>query len=145
MQPDSAKPFRAPVDLLGTPDLAKLVDRIRWLEALDRRLRQSLPASLASQCRLANVREDRLVFLVQAPVWKARLRLHTDVLLDAARAAGLDIRTLTVKVATMPPVPPGEAPHTPLSAAARDALRAAAATTDDPELRDRLLALASLA
>lgn len=125
--------------------LGRLVERARWLDALDRLLRQSLPAPLDRHCRLANVREDRLVFLVETPVWKAKLRLHTDVLLDAAAAAGLQVRSLTVKVATMPPVPPGEAPHTPLSPAASDALRAAAGAIDDPQLRDRLLALASMA
>jgi hypothetical protein len=122
-----------------------LVERARWLDALDRQLRQSLPESLAQHCRLANVREDRLVFLVQTPIWKARLRLHSDALLSAAAAAGLQVRSLTFKVATMHPVPPGEAPHKPLSPAARDALRAAAEATDDPQLRHRLLSLASLA
>jgi hypothetical protein len=125
--------------------LGRLVERAQWLDALDRQLRQSLPAPLAQHCRLANVRDDRLVFLVSSPLWKSSLRLHTDTLLSAAATAGLSVKSLTLKVATMPPVPPGEAPHKPLSPAARDALRAAAVATDDPLLRDRLLALASLA
>ena len=145
MQSDRPTANIRPAGLVASAGLGGLVDRARWLDALDRRLRQSLPPPLDRQCRLANVRDDRLVFLVATPVWKSRLRLHTDTLLRAAAEAGLQVRSLTVKVATMLPVPPGEAPHPPLSPAARDALRSAASATDDPLLRDRLLALASLA
>ena len=145
MQPDRDSPDPSPLRLSTSKALGPLVKRAQWLDALDRRLRQSLPAPLNQHCRLANVREDRLVFLVETPIWKARLRLHTDALLSAAAAAGLPARSLTVKVATMPPGPPGVTPHKPLSPAASDALRAAASATDDPGLRERLLALASMA
>jgi hypothetical protein len=125
--------------------LGSLVERVHMLDALDRQLRQSLPEALRQQCRLANVRADRLVFLVNSPVWSAKLRLHADALFRAAAAVGLEVGSLTVKVATMQPVPRDQAPHTPLSPAARDALRAAAGAVADPELKDRLLHLASLA
>jgi hypothetical protein len=131
--------------LAKTGDLGSLVDRVRMLDALDRQLRQSLPEALRQHCRLANVRADRLVFLVDSPVWSAKLRLHADALYGAAAAVGLEVGSLTVKVATMQPVPRDQAPHTPLSPAARDALRAAAGAVADPELKDRLLRLASLA
>jgi len=144
MQFDRDPPVQAPLKVASASGLGQLVKRAQWLDSLDRLLRQSLPA-LNQQCRLANVREDRLVFLVQTPIWKAKLRLHTDALLDAAATAGLQVRSLTVKVATAAPVPQGATPHKPLSPAACDALRAAASATDDPQLRDRLLALASMA
>ncbi|MGQ0801197.1 MAG: DciA family protein [Pseudomarimonas sp.] len=145
MQFDRDPPIQAPLKVAATSGLGQLVKRAQWLDSLDRLLRQSLPAPLNQQCRLANVREDRLVFLVQTPIWKAKLRLHADTLLGAAAAAGLQVRSLTVKVATAGPVPPGAPPHKPLSPAACDALRAAASATDDPQLRERLLALASMA
>lgn len=115
------------------------------LSALDRQLRQSLPEPLASHVKLGNLRDDRLVFLADGPVWKARLRLHAADLLDAARAAGIPASDISVKVATMLPVPPDEAPPSPLSPAARESLRAAAATVQDEELRACLLQLASMA
>ena len=115
------------------------------LQALDRQLRQSLPEPLASHVRLGNLRHDKLVFLVDAPVWSTRLRLYADILLDAARAAGLRASSITVKVATMQPVPPDAAPLSPLSPSARETLRAAAAATQEEELKSRLLQLASLA
>ena len=115
------------------------------LHALDRQLRQSLPEPLASHVKLGNLRDDRLVFLVDAPVWKARLRLYADILLDAARAAGIRASGITVKVATMQPIPQDAAPLSPLSPIARETLRAAAAATRDEELKSRLLQLASMA
>ena len=137
--------FRSPMPAATSGDLGSVVERARGLQALDRQLRQSLPEPLASHVRLGNVRDGRLVFLVDSPVWKAKLRLYADVIRDAASAAGLVTSGMTVKVATMLPVPPDAASLSPLTQAARDSLRAAAATVDDPELKSQLLTLASMA
>lgn len=121
------------------------MERASWLDALDRLLRQYLPPALAARCRLTNVRDGRLVFLVSAGSWHSALRLHGPKLIEAARGAGLDAHALIVKVATMQPIPRDRTPPAPLSPAARDALRAAASSVSDAELRDQLLRLASLA
>lgn len=115
------------------------------LAALDERLRRCLPDSLLPHCRLGNVGAGKLVYLVDAPVWSAKLRQHADVLLDAAIAAGLQVGALTVKV--VPPLPsePGPVASKPLSNATRDALRKTAESVADPELRAQLLRLASMA
>lgn len=144
MQPIDRPPrsaFRRAQD--STPQ--SLTARVRWLNALDRLLRQCLPPPLDQLCRLANVRNDRLVFLVSSPAVGAKLRLHTPDLLVAARSAGVEAESLIVKVATMQPVPPDPTPPKPLSPAARDALRATADSVSDPELRDQLLRVAFLA
>ncbi len=145
MQPSSRPTFRAALSAALSSESGRLVERAMQLQALDRQLRQSLPEPLASHVRLGNLRNDKLVFLVDAPVWKARLRLHANALLDAARAAGIPAGDIAVKVATMQPVPPDAAPPAPLSPAARDTLRAAAAATGDEILRSQLLRLASMA
>ena len=138
----AALPRQALEALEGT-GLASLVERARWLDALDPVLRQSLPATLADQCKLANVDDKYVVFLVSAPVWKAKLRLHADAVLAAAAAAGLKARTLMVKVsAPGPAIPTGSGPVKPLSEAVRDSLRATALSVSDPGLRDQLLKLA---
>lgn len=90
------------------------------------------------------MRDGALVFLVESPVWKAKLRLHAGDLIAAATAAGVPARALTMKVADPTPAPRPAAPHPPLSPAAREALRATAQTLDDPELRAILLKLASV-
>jgi hypothetical protein len=145
MQPASKSPLKSALSSVLAGDLGSVVERARMLEALDRQLRQSLPAALAPHVRLGNVRDGRLVFLVTSPVWKAKLRLHADALRAAAVAAGLQPTGMTVKVATMLPVPPAAASRTPLSPSARETLRAAAENIADPELREQLLRMASLA
>lgn len=145
MQPAAKSSFHAALASALSGDLGSLIERARLLESLDRRLRQSLPASLAPHVRLGNVRDGKLVFLVTSPVWKAKLRLHADVVRDAAAAAGLQASGMTVKVATMLPVPPAAASRAPLSPTARETLRAAAVAVADPELREQLLRMASLA
>lgn len=118
--------------------------RARELDRLDRLLRQSLPAAVAENSRLANVDAEKLVFLVSAPVWKSKLRTLAGVLLDAASAAGHPARTLVVKV--VPPTPQNspDGVGKPLTEAVRESLRAAARSVEDPDLRAQLLKLASV-
>jgi hypothetical protein len=109
--------------------------RALWLDALDQRLRPSLPPSLAAHARLANLDGGRLVFIVDAPVWRARLRLAAPEVLDAARSLGLGVTELVVKVTTSP-APPAQrvGPKArPMSAAAQEALQAVLASLKDPE------------
>ena len=110
------------------------IRRALWLDTLDQRLRPLLPPALAAHARLANVDGARLVFLVDAPVWHARLRLASRDLLDAARSLGLDVGEVVVKVTTGPlrPEHPGQTPSPPsnISPAAREALQSALAALD---------------
>lgn len=135
------KPF---LEIQAGGSSAGLVERALLLQALDRQLRQYLPDDVAGQCSLANVHPDKLVFLATSSTWKARLRLHESELVAAARQSGLQIDRVVVKVATMLSVSPETASRKPLSNTAREHLRAAAQSIEDPQLRAQLLALASL-
>ena len=146
MQPPDRPSLRPALGELRDDRLRSLAERAQALDALDRQLRQSLPAGIAQHVRLANVRQGRLVFLVKSAALATALRLHTPELLRAAGKAGVEASALTVKVATMQPVPPDPTPRTPpLSSTARAELRAAADSVTDPELREQLLRLAVLA
>jgi hypothetical protein len=121
----------------------QILRRALWLEALDQQLRPCLPPALAAHARLANIDRGRLVYLVDAPVWHARLRLAATGLLEAARSLGLEATDLVVKTAagpqTMRPQNPGTqttvtAP--PLSAAAREAFATALASPDETPRED---------
>ncbi len=121
-----------------------VIRRAKALAALDIAIRQHLPETLAQHCRLGNVREDTLVFLVEDPVWKARLRVQAETLLAAAAAAGIPARNATVKVVDSTSETRIDVPPPRISARTRSALRLTAESLDDPELKAAMLALASL-
>ncbi|WP_353101727.1 DUF721 domain-containing protein [Stenotrophomonas lactitubi] len=109
--------------------------RAMWLDALDRQLRPQLPPPLRSRCRLANVDGEHLVFLVESPVWHAKLRLAEAQLLDAARSIGLKATRVTIKTASptptrSPALDNRNGPHA-VSAATHKGLRDALAALQD--------------
>lgn len=124
---------QAALDALLAEPAGDPIRRALWLDGLDRQLRPLLPPTLAPHVRLANFERGRLVFVVDAPVWRAKLRLAAAELLDAARSIGLQATELVVKTTPSPPagsVPPPPASHgsKPMSAAAQKALQAALAS-----------------
>lgn len=109
--------------------------RALWLDALDQRLHTCLPQPLAAHAQLANVDRDRLVFIVDAPAWHARLRMHGPQLLDAARSLGLQVDTLVIRISRTSAQPKEAAQRRvpPMSEPARRALEAALASlVEDP-------------
>lgn len=128
---------RAALDALLAGAAGDPIRRALWLDAVDLRLRPHLPPSLAAHARVANVDGAKLVFLVDSPVWRARLRLAAPELLAVARSIGLEITDVVVKTATAPlhPTPPAPRAPIPMSAASRDALQAALASLDEPGKR----------
>ncbi|HEY9400941.1 MAG TPA: DUF721 domain-containing protein [Luteimonas sp.] len=135
--PPGPKAPKGPRDALEALLTGTAVDPIRralWLDALDQRLRPHLPPSLAAHARLANVNGAQLVFLVDSPVWRARLRLAGPELLVAARSVGLDATEVVIRTTTrsLDPPAPGPRPALPMSAASREALDAALASLSVP-------------
>lgn len=119
---------RGALQALLTEASGDTLRRAQWLDSVDQLLRPHLPPGLAAHARLANVRGDKLVFVVDAPVWHARLRLATRELVDAARSVGLDVAGLSVKTTLQPlrPLPPAARTTTPnVSAAGPSRLEAA--------------------
>jgi hypothetical protein len=126
--------------------LDALAGRARLLDALDDRLRHLLPAAVARETRLADIRAGRIIFLASSPIWASRIRLYQSALLAEARIAlGDAIERFTVKVTPLPTVPPEPAKPKPLSTTAIHHLQTAAETCRDPELRALYLNLASVA
>ena len=125
---------RVALEALFTGTAADPIRRALWLDALDQRLRPHLPPSLAAHARLANVNGVQLVFLVDSPVWSARLRLATPELLEAARSVGLDVTQVVIRTATRSPDAGSASPRAalPISAAAREALDAALSSLREP-------------
>jgi len=90
-----------------------LLRRALWLDALGQQLHCHLPSMLASHCQLANVDGPRLVFLVDSPIWHAKLRLASRQLIVAAQKIGLQVSQVSIKTAktALPFAPPS--PSTP--------------------------------
>ena len=125
---------RAALDALLAEPAGGPVRRAIWLDELDQRFRPLLPPSLAAHARLANYERGRLVFVVDAPVWRAKMRLAAPELLDAARSIGLDAAELIVKTTT--PViasPQSDRKAKPISATALTALQTALELLKDPD------------
>ena len=133
-----ARPAAAPVRALDAAMSSRTGNPLRralWLDELDNTLRQHLPPTLASQCRLANVDGVHLVFLVQSPLWHARLRLAETTLIDAARSIGLKVTKVTIKTASIALRPPAQTQHNG---------PAAVTSTTHNGLRDALAALSDV-
>lgn len=109
------------------------VRRALWLDALEQQLRPCLPPALSSHCRLGNVTNGKLVFIVDSPVWRAKLRLAAPELIELARSIGLAATEVSAKITTEPLRPVQAAGRTvkPMSEAARVALRAALSSLED--------------
>ena len=136
MSSSSSRPPRDALEALFAGASADPLRRALWLEALEQRLRPHLPPALAPHARLANVDGGKLVFLVDSPVWRARVRLASAELLDAARSIGLQCGEVVVRSTTGSPGtnPPAPRPPRPMSPAAKAALDAALASlADGPE------------
>lgn len=126
--------------------LGTIADYARALDALDARLRRLLPEPVARECRLANVRNGRVVFLASGSIWANRLRLHQTALLAEARSAlGGTIEHFAVKVAPQTSKSEDASRRKPLSATTIRHLRTTATSIPDPELAVLLLGLASVA
>ena len=120
----------AALDALLAEPAGDPIRRAMWLDELDRRLRPLLPSPLAAHARLATYERVRLVFVVDAPVWRAKLRLLAPELLDAARSIGLAAVEFVVKTSLVSASPPPAAPRNTvtMSPAAKEALQAALAS-----------------
>jgi len=131
----AATPPKAALDaLLNSAAGGNPVRRALWLDELDRRLRPCLSPSLAAHARLANIDGGKLVYLVDSPVWHAKVRLASSELLDAARSIGLDVTTVVVKTTmhVSTPTPPAITSTAPLSASAPEGLRDALMALREP-------------
>ena len=90
-------------ELLGGADsgpLGRMIGRARAMDDLASRLRAALDPEAAPHLVAANLRDGGEIAIVcSSPAWAARLRFESDTLVEAARAAGLDARRCTIRVA----------------------------------------------
>jgi hypothetical protein len=137
---------RAALDALLATHAGDPIRRALWLDALDLRLRPYLPPSLAAHARLANVDGTKLVYIVDSPVWHARMRFAGPDLLVAAQSIGLPVVDVVVRTTSPSHRPATPVPRVPVGqplvpASARPAFEAALASlrdTAEPSDTDRI-------
>jgi hypothetical protein len=84
----------------GNGDLGDLVRRARDMGELTEALSRALPVELAESLIAANVRDDReLIVICRSSAWASRLRFEEASLIDAARAHGVSVDKVSVRVA----------------------------------------------
>lgn len=76
------------------------IHRALWLETIDQQLRTSLPTALAQNCKLANIRDGQLIFLVTSPLWYTKFRLLEQDIVELAQQLTLKVHRIHIKCAT---------------------------------------------
>jgi hypothetical protein len=77
----------------------RVLKRARSLEQLGERVSRLLPADLTSNCRLANVRDGKMIFACTSAGCATRLRMQASDLLDQLHAAGMnEIEAIEVRM-----------------------------------------------
>jgi len=86
-------------DLLAGRSIAALAERAAATNRLARRVQALVPADIAPHIVGANLREKRLVLIVDGPAWAARIRFESPAIRRALeRDHELRVDSVTIKV-----------------------------------------------
>lgn len=72
--------------LLDTPELCNFVGKLDVLQQISAHIYSHLEPSLASQCRVANLRDGTLILSTTSPAWNHKLRYSALDILSSLRA-----------------------------------------------------------
>ena len=130
--------------LLGGSQYSRLVSQARALLGLDGLIQELLPDALKTHCRVLSVRDETLVLAADSPVWAARLKFHSSQLVKQLnRQQTVKLRTVRIRVRPPEKQLVTERRNTPLKLGINSAtaLRQAADSVSDPDLKSALLRL----
>jgi len=140
----SNKPFQIG-NVLERSEISRLLSRARALGELDALVHELIPSPLNAHCRVLAVRDDILVVAADSPVWAARLRYQSSLLVkQLSGISSVKLRTVQVRVRAseqstdcrITPI------RQPVSARNSMALKQAARSVTDAGLKAALLRLA---
>jgi len=132
--------------LLGGSQYSRLVSQARALLGLDGLIQELLPDALKTHCRVLSVRDETLVLAADSPVWAARLKFHSSQLVKQLnRQQTVKLRTVRIRVRPPEKQLVTERRNTLLKLGINSAtaLRQAADSVSDPDLKSALLRLAN--
>ena len=121
-----------------------LIERSRFHRDLQLRLESILVSDMAGRYRIQNLREGILILQTDSSSWAARLRFELPKLLERLRATQGLQQLREVQVRVTPPDHPrsNTSRRALLSREASAILESAAASIQDPQLRDAFRRLA---
>jgi hypothetical protein len=125
--------------LKASPELAAVAQHAERLIELQHLLGAVMPPALAQHCRVANLKQGKLVLHAANSLVAVKLRQMIPSLAEEFSSRGWKITAIQVGVQGYDAAPQHstEGPS-PLSASARTGLAALAHSTADPQLRDAL-------
>jgi hypothetical protein len=125
--------------LKASPELAAVARHAERLIELQHLLRAVAPPALAQHCRVANLKQGKLVLQAANSLVAVKLRQMIPSLTEEFASRGWEITGIQVGVQDYDAAPQhSTAGPAPLSAGARSGLAALAGATTDPQLRDAL-------
>ncbi|NNM60098.1 MAG: DUF721 domain-containing protein [Legionellales bacterium] len=132
--------------------LSVLINKVGKIAELDKAVKNNLSSPLCDHCRVANLRQGRLILQADSPVWGSKLRFESSSLLSKLRQEPLFAGLVGIDFFVAPFSPsfnasvarPKIEPHiNPLSAKNRQLLRETADKITDPKLQAVLRAIAA--
>jgi len=141
----SNKPFQIR-NLLERSEISRLLSRARALGELDALVHELIPSPLNSHCRVLAVRDDTLIVAADSPVWAARLRYQSSLLVkQLSGVSSVKLRTVQVRVRASERSPDCKITpiRQPVSGRNSMALKQAARSVTDAGLKAALLRMAS--
>ena len=117
------------------------------LEKIGRAIKVSLPLDCHKHLDVVGIRENELILLTDSPVWQTRLRMFSQIILEALQQhAGITLTRIKIKLA--PPtrvIAPSPPQKRTLSKDSARMIGQTASSISDPELRQAMLRLSQKA
>ncbi len=127
-----------------------LIGKVNKIAELDRVLKAELEPPLRDHCRVANIRNGKLIIQADSPVWGSKLRFELTSLLTTLRKqsrfaglAGIDFFVAPITPTAQIENESVEKKHAPISANHRQLLLDTADKISDPKLKAVLQAIAA--
>lgn len=132
-------------------ELTTLMKKSARLTALDHAIKQHLSIPLANYCKVANLRQGKLIIQTDSSVWASKLRFDIPALLSKLRLdpqfaslAGIDFFVQPINTPSPPPTTIKPTPKFNISAQNRHLLLKTAENIRNERLRKVLEALAEV-
>lgn len=130
-------------------NIQSLIDKVQKIATLDEIVKSELSSPLREHCRIANLRQGKLIIQADSPVWGSKLRFELTTLLSNLRKqprfaslAGIDFFVAPFPTISTKESEPSHKKTSNISSKHRQLLRETADKVSDPKLKAVLKAIA---